>query len=180
MKTELTPQQTIFANSVASGKTQSDAYRIAYPKSQKWKDESVWVESCKLMTNTNVLQRITEIQEVASKKAEVTLIHVLEKLAELLNFNLKTIFNEDGTMKQIHEMTDQEAACIQDYQVEEIWGGRGEDRGQIGVLKKVKLVDKLGVIDKQLRRMGAYIENHNHKFDTESLSHIKDILESID
>lgn len=175
MKDKLTPQQTKFAIEVASGKTQSDAYRFAYPKSKKWNDKGVWEKASTLMTNVKVQQRIAEIQANASRKAEVTLIHVLEKLAELLNFNLKTIFNEDGTMKQIHEMTDQEAACIQDYQVEEIWN-RTE---QIGVIKKVKLVDKLGVIDKQLRRFGAYIENRNIKFDQEDLSHIADILNSI-
>lgn len=176
---KLTPQQELFARNVASGKSQSESYRIAYPKSKKWKDEAVWAQASQLMAISHVSLRVAELQTKASDKTEVTLIYVLEKLAELLNFNLKDIFNEDGTMKPIHELTDAQAACIQDYQVEEIWGGRGENREQIGVLKKVKIVDKLSTIDKYMRKFGAYIETHNHKFDTADLQHIADILETI-
>lgn len=39
--TTLTPPQELFARRVAEGKNQSDAYREAYPKSQKWKLTSV-------------------------------------------------------------------------------------------------------------------------------------------
>jgi phage terminase small subunit len=179
MKTQLTSQQELYCQQVASGKTQTEAYKIAYPKSQKWKEKGVWEKASVLSANVKVSARITELQKKASDKTEVTIVYVLEKLAELLNFNLKSIFNEDGTMKQIHELTDAQAACIQDFQVEEIWGGKGEERGQIGVLKKVKIVDKLATIDKYMRKFGQYIENHNHKFDQEDLSHIADILNSI-
>ena len=40
----LTPKQEKFAQEVASGKSQADAYREAYPKSKKWKDETLWAE----------------------------------------------------------------------------------------------------------------------------------------
>ena len=52
---------------VASGRSQADAYRVAYPKSQKWKPEALYAEVSKLAANTKVSTRIAvlraEIQE---------------------------------------------------------------------------------------------------------------------
>ncbi len=177
---KLTIKQEKFCQEIVSGKHQFEwqAYEAVYGTKNMGKN-TMYVNTSRMLSDTKISLRISELRKPAEKKLEVTLIQVLEKLAELLNFNLKTIFNPDGTMKQIHEMTDQEASCIQDYQVEEIWGRVDGGRQQIGVLKKVKLVDRLGVIDKQLRRMGAYIENHNHKFDQNDLSHIFEIVNSI-
>lgn len=58
----LTPQQEAFAQLVASGKSQSDAYRSAYPKSLKWKPDSVWQQASKLMADTKVSTRIDSIK----------------------------------------------------------------------------------------------------------------------
>ena len=37
----LTPQQEKFALAIAAGNSQADAYREAYPRSKKWKAESI-------------------------------------------------------------------------------------------------------------------------------------------
>lgn len=50
----LTPQQEAFARGVANGKSQSEAYRLAYPKSQAWKPETVAQAASRLMANSNV------------------------------------------------------------------------------------------------------------------------------
>ena len=62
MKRGLTSQQEAFAQAVASGKSQSDAYRSAYPKSLKWKPDSVWQQASKLMADTKVSTRIDSIR----------------------------------------------------------------------------------------------------------------------
>jgi hypothetical protein len=51
MKTQLTHQQELFAQNVASGKNQSESYRFAYPKSQKWNDKGVWEAGSLLMSH---------------------------------------------------------------------------------------------------------------------------------
>lgn len=58
----LTPAQEQFAQLVASGKSQSDAYRTAYPKAKAWKDEAVWTAGAKLMQNGKVLVRVDAIR----------------------------------------------------------------------------------------------------------------------
>lgn len=58
----LTHQQEAFAQAVASGKSQSDAYRAAYPKSLRWKPEVVWSKASTMASSGKVSERITEIK----------------------------------------------------------------------------------------------------------------------
>jgi phage terminase small subunit len=177
---KITHQQDLFCQQVASGKNQSESYRIAYPKSLKWKESTVWERASVQMRNNKVITRINELKEKNQTRNEVKLDEVLENLAKYLRFNIKSIVNSNGTLKSFDDMTDDEAACIQSFECTEIYKGSGEDRQAIGTLKRVKLVDKLGTADKFLRNMGAYINNRNHRFDKENLDHLKEILDSIE
>lgn len=173
----LTPQQEKFAQLVAVGNTYADAYRESYNVGKNTKIETIWCESSKLMADPKVSQRVKELQDEIKKRNQATLDEVLNMMAEWLRFDVKSIFKPDGTMKMLHEMTDQESSSIASYEVVELFGGSGENRTRIGELKKVKLIDKRAVADMFLKKFGAYIENH--KVTIEDLSHLDDILKGI-
>ena len=91
----LTPKQERFAQEVASGKSQTEAYRIAFNVRPTTKPESVQVSACKLMAEPKVTQRVQELREevakLREKSSEVeTLTEKYEKLerrfAELQRF----------------------------------------------------------------------------------------------
>ena len=65
----LTPMQELFAQNVASGKSQSASYRLAYPKSVKWGDSSVWVNAAKLMAIAHVSLRVDALKAELAEKA---------------------------------------------------------------------------------------------------------------
>lgn len=173
----LTNKQEQFARLVSEGNTYADAYRQAYVVNPETKVESIWQSSSRLMADVKVQSRVKEIQDENKKRNQVTLDEVLKELSEWLRFNVKTIFKEDGTMKSLHEMTNQESACIASYEVIEVFGGSGENRSRIGELKKVKLIDKQAVADKLMKFFGAY--HTNVKLDVEDMSHLKDLLSGI-
>lgn len=64
----LTPAQESFAQLVASGKSQSEAYRTAYPKSAKWKPETLWNRASGLMREDEVLARVEQIKAELAEK----------------------------------------------------------------------------------------------------------------
>lgn len=173
----LTPQQNTFAQQVASGKTYTESYRIAYPKSVKWKDETVWEASSRLMANSNVLARVTELREKTAKRNEVTLDEVLAEMALWLKFNIKSAFNEDGSMKSLHDMTNEETSSIASFECVELFDGSGDKKVHIGYLKKVRLIDKRAVAEMWLKKYGAFITKVT--FDEDSLDHIRDLLTGI-
>lgn len=79
----MTPREEKFARLLIEGKTQSEAYRTAYPHSKRWKPESVWSKSAQLAAK--VRQRVLEMQEKAQEKALLTLEDHMAKLEELRN-----------------------------------------------------------------------------------------------
>lgn len=64
----ITNQQYKFIEEVIKGKSYSDAYRSAYPKSRKWKNESVAAKASQLRNKPEINDKIEEFREI--KKAE--------------------------------------------------------------------------------------------------------------
>ena len=63
----LTAKQEAFAQAIASGKTQADAYRGAYD-AENMKENSVWTNASKLMSDAKVAQRVEELRKGLEKK----------------------------------------------------------------------------------------------------------------
>lgn len=76
----LTPQQELFAQHVASGLNQSEAYRRAYPKSANAKSKSVAEMASQLAAKVNVSSRIEELKLVAAKNACLSIEKVLRDI----------------------------------------------------------------------------------------------------
>lgn len=175
---ELTDKQEKFAQAVAAGKTYADAYREAYPVSEKWKDESIWCESSKLMADPKVIQRVKQIQEQRAKANEVTLEEVIKELSEWLRFDPIEFFDEENCMKNIHDLSPVARKQIADIKIQELWGkGMDGERVKIGEVKNIKFLDKQATADKFMRYFGAYLTNL--KVSVDDLSHIKDVIEGI-
>lgn len=79
----ITPKQEAFAQAVASGKSQSDAYRAAYKVSDKTKPESVNQAASKLMANTNIASRVGDLRKPVVEAAQITLASHLDRLQAL-------------------------------------------------------------------------------------------------
>ncbi len=93
---KITPAQEHFAQLVAGGKSQSEAYQTAYPKAQAWKDEAVWSQASRLMPKVSA--RIDAIRaELATKtlwtmeQATALLMDVATNLEERAGDRIKAI-----------------------------------------------------------------------------------------
>ena len=74
-----------FAQELAKGISQRKAYRAAFPRSEKWKDETVDAKASALAKNDKVLARVKELQELAASKAVMTATQRKEWLTQLIN-----------------------------------------------------------------------------------------------
>lgn len=66
--TKLTPKQEKFAQCVADGMTQADAYRAAFDAS-KMKQETIWSKASELMADGKVTARVSELKGKLESKA---------------------------------------------------------------------------------------------------------------
>ena len=103
----LTPKQEDFAAGIAEGLSQAEAYRRAFPRSQKWKDETVWREASRLAGNTKVSTRVQELHEQAVAKNEVTVERVVSEMAGIALFDPKLIFDADGKLLPVPQWPDE-------------------------------------------------------------------------
>lgn len=77
----LTVKQEAFAQAVASGKTQADAYRMAYAAG-KMADATIWSKASELMANGKVAARVAELKAELAQRALWTREMSVKALAE--------------------------------------------------------------------------------------------------
>jgi hypothetical protein len=134
----LTARQEAFAQAIANGKSQSDAYRGAY-SSSKMQEKTIWERASCIAANNKVQARIDDLKASLAKKQLWTRemsVKVLgsiaasqaskaaEKVAAVRELNAMHGFNEparieltgkDGgpiQLQKAHELTDDELATI--------------------------------------------------------------------
>jgi phage terminase small subunit len=101
----------------------------------------------RLMKKDEIKLRIQQITEEHKERYGLTDPKVLKRLAAIALFDRRTLHKEDGSLKQIHELTEEEAAAITEIESVELFDGRGEDRHAIGLVRKVKFADPKGAIE---------------------------------
>lgn len=166
MKDGLTPAQESFAAGIASGMTQAEAYRQAFPKAARWKDETVWAEASRLAADHKVSTRVRELMQKAAAANEVTVERVLKEAARIALFDPRKLLNDDGTPKGLHELDDDTAAGIAGLDVldEFDWDEEGR-KTKIGVVRKYKLADKNAALEKLFKFLGMYERDNKQKVD---------------
>ena len=73
-----------FAQCLASGMSQRNAYRVAFPSSEKWKDETVDSKASVLAKNEKVLERLRELAEQSTTEAVMNATQRKEWLTQII------------------------------------------------------------------------------------------------
>jgi hypothetical protein len=81
----LTPKQEAFAQALAGGKTQADAYREAFNVRPTTKNETTQNDASKLMTKPEVYTRVEELKTQLSEKLLWTREDSLRTLIAVIN-----------------------------------------------------------------------------------------------
>lgn len=142
---------------------------------------SAQTEASQLLAIPDVQERVAELARARNEKLEVEARDVVLELVRMLTSDPALVCNEDGTVKNVHEIPIDVRRAIASFDVEELWAGRGEDRVQVGVLKKVKFWNKdraAELLGKHLRLFVDRIEA-KHEGTLNVLSGIPDDAERV-
>ena len=107
-------------------------------------------QGSRLLTNVSVRYALQEAMKARAERTEIKADRVLKELARIAFFDVRRLFNEDGSMKLAHELDDEAAACVAGMETSEINAGENV----IGQTKKVKIVDKGGALTLAMRHLG--------------------------
>lgn len=175
---KLTPKQESFCQSMAYREFDFlwQAYSAHYNTSKMSKN-SIYQLSCRLLAEVKITSRIKEIESEIVSKSQSTLDEILIAMSKRVRMDMRTYHKKDGTLLQPHEMTEDQAMCISEWDTRTTYIGRGDDVQRVETTK-YKMVDLKGLWDMFLKRYGAYITNINLK--TDDLEHLTDLLEEIE
>lgn len=146
------PQQERFAQEVALGKSQAEAYRLAY-NTHRMKDETIWSSASILMADCKVTARVAALTAPALKKHEVTLDRLIEENAKIAFSDVREMFNDDGTLKPISEWPAFLAGSVASI---EVTGGESS-------ITKIKFWDKGAALDRLMKHYGLYAREYAQK-----------------
>ena len=103
-----------FAQELAKGVlSQRKAYRVAFPRSVNWKDETVDSKASALAKNDKVLARVKELQEEAASKAVMNATQRKEWLSSLIQNNDETTQNKLKAVDLLNKMDGEYIAKVQ-------------------------------------------------------------------
>lgn len=152
----LTPPQEKFAQLVGGGKPAAEAYREAYPKSVKWKDEAVRVNASKLLADANVSLRVSQIQQAGARLAELDAAEVASEIKRVAFSDIAGIVKVVGGKTVIrlpNELDAATRAAVASFEIDEF--------GRI----KYKFWDKNSALDKAAKILGMYEKDNKQKSD---------------
>lgn len=150
----LTPREGLFVQHLLADPemNQTAAYRAAgFASRSPAADRS---NASAVAARPKVQKLIREELDARASRLRITADRVLGKLAQMALGDPRNLFEEDGSLKLVSAWGDDEAAMIAGFEVAEIFDGEGAQRHAIGLLKKVKLVDRrasLELLGKNLR-----------------------------
>ena len=134
----------------------SDAYRRAY-SCEKMRDKQVWEESCKLLSNPNVAQRVKELQEEQKNKSDITKERILQELSGIAFSSIASMHNTWIERKEFDELSDKEKSAIKSISTKILKKNIGtSDAPEIVDVEyvKIELYDKIKAIERICKMLG--------------------------
>lgn len=142
---------------VLGGLSKVAAFRIAYPKN-KSKKPIQSVRACEMFKKPVIVERVKELEAIKDKIANdefgVNAAYVLKRLVDIDRMDVLDIMNDEGSLLPVSEWPLIWRQFIQQFEIEEIFAGRGDERLNIGLLKKIKWPDKI----RNLELLGKHID----------------------
>ena len=174
---KLTAKQENFAQSIAYKEFDFiwEAWAAHY-NAKKMSQNTIYQASCRLLANSKVVARIKEIEAEIVSKSQSTLDEILIAMSKRVRMDMRSYHKKDGVLLQPHEMTEDQAMCISEWDTRTTYIGKGDEVLRVETTK-YKLIDLKSLWDMFLKKYGAYITNLN--VTTDDLSHLDDLLKDI-
>lgn len=117
---------------------------------------SAHVAASRLLDQADVREHIERILAKAAEAAAITVERTQREIARIAYGDIGRLFDEDDQLKPLSELEEADRALIGGLEVEELYEGRGDERRGVGVLRKVRLRDKLVALEKCMAILGLH------------------------
>lgn len=153
---KLSIKQENFCNYYLECGNASEAYRRAYSCRGK-SDNTIWVESSKLLNHPKVAPRIKELQEEQKNKSDITKEKILEELSSIAFSSIADMHNSWIERSEFESLTPRQKSAIKSISTKILKKniGTNDDPEIVDVeYVKIELHDKLKAIERICKMFG--------------------------
>ncbi len=140
---------------IEHGENASQAVREA-----GFKGKSANQRGYELLHEPEVQAAILERRAQAIADAGVTHLRTLREVANVAFFDIRELFNDDGSLKPPKDWPDNAAAAIAGIDVEDLFELHGEERVKIGQLRKFKVWSKPDALRMLMQNQKLLVNQH--------------------
>lgn len=108
----------------------------------------------KLLRDQRCIDYIAKLKAERSKRLQVDSDYVLQRLYDMDQMDIIDILNDDMTLKPLSTWPKVWRQALNGFELAELFEGQGDVRAMMGVLKKIKWVDRL----RNLELLGKHVE----------------------
>ena len=155
----LTPKQEKFCIEYLKDGNASRAYRESYNVTTT-KDTTINVQANKILNNPKINLRLKELGEKHTKKNDVTAERIIKELAGIAFFDVQMLYNEDGTLKQITELSSEVTRAI--HSTKQRLEKLGADKEDWAEIKEIKTHDKLKALELLGKTLAMFTDRQEH------------------
>lgn len=102
-------------------------------------------------------------RKASADRFGITEDKILRAYGHLAFADIRDFFDENGNLIDIKKLPRECADMIAGFDVEELWAGQGKDRVQIGVTKKIRLINRKDALDSLARTQGLFVQEPKTK-----------------
>jgi phage terminase small subunit len=123
------------------------------------------VQASRLLVNVKVAKYLNSKQEKALQKYDASLDRTLQEITRLAFQDARHYFDENGRLIPIDQLSDDAAASLAGFEVEEVYEFEDGDKKPSGQLKKIKRYDKNKALEMLMRYHGAFKKDNEQQRD---------------
>ncbi len=151
---KLNPKQLTFYRMFSETHKLTDSYRKAFDYDGPYATSYAQ----KLIATKMIRTLLEERKRILVERFQVTEDRILRAYAEMAFVDIRGYFRPDGSMVHIKDLPRHLAGNIHSFDVDELWEGYGKERTQIGIVKKVRLINRKDALDSLARTQGMFID----------------------
>lgn len=134
------------------------AYKRVKPKVS---EKAAATESSRMLRKAKIKRRIQELLNERSERVEITADKVLRELYSIAMSDIGEAFNEDGSLKDIHDIPVHLRKAMSAVKVDELFDGFGKDKKKIGYTKEIKFWDKNKSLENLAKHLKLFTSDNN-------------------
>jgi len=144
----LTHKRETFARLYVERGDASKAYREAFPSSQNWKDKTVWEAASRLLKDSKVLARITELKSKRAQKLDISENRVLAEIASVAFSNVAELEADHGGFAGLKTLKPATQRAIQSVKFKRYLERKTEGGFEEVEITEIKMHPKLPALEK--------------------------------